>query len=145
MSARPPVAPIAAVMSLIALWLLLATTALFRPSIVIGDSMEPALLDHDRVVVDLWTYGRRPPREGEVILFFAPGRDGVMMVKRVVRVDRRTGELWVEGDHAEASSDSRRWGTVRADRLVGRVVYRYWPPRRAGPVSDAGKLRLPGR
>jgi nickel-type superoxide dismutase maturation protease len=120
-------------MTVVALWVVLATGSLFRVSIVIGESMEPTLQDRDRVIVDVWTYNRRPPRPGEIVLLSPPGRDGVLLVKRVIRV-LENGELWVEGDRRAASSDSREWGSVARERVVGRVVCRYWPIRRAGAL-----------
>lgn len=37
------------------------------------------------------------------------------------------GELFVLGDNRESSSDSRVFGTIRRDRVVGRAWLRYWP------------------
>jgi signal peptidase I len=39
-------------------------------------------------------------------------------------------EYLVLGDHRAASTDSRDFGPVGADALVGRVRFAYWPPRR---------------
>jgi len=45
---------------------------------------------------------------------------------------------FVMGDNRSASSDSRRWGTVPADNIVGRVWFRAWPPQtvRAFPAPS---------
>jgi signal peptidase I len=40
------------------------------------------------------------------------------------------GSIYVLGDNRMNSEDSRWWGTVRADLVVGRVVAIYWPPSR---------------
>lgn len=38
--------------------------------------------------------------------------------------------LWVMGDNRSNSSDSRAFGTIEADTVVGRAVLRAWPPDR---------------
>jgi hypothetical protein len=46
-------------------------------------------------------------------------------------------EDWFEvlGDNARNSSDSRNFGPVPRGCFRGRVVFRYWPPGRAGPIE----------
>jgi signal peptidase I len=34
------------------------------------------------------------------------------------------------GDNRSSSCDSRRWGTVAHDMIIGRIFARYWPPPR---------------
>lgn len=41
-------------------------------------------------------------------------------------------EYFLAGDARSLSSDSRLWGVVKPDRLLGLVVLRYWPPSRFG-------------
>lgn len=38
----------------------------------------------------------------------------------------------VFGDNREHSSDSRSWGLVARDEIVGKVFFRYWPPNTFG-------------
>ena len=39
---------------------------------------------------------------------------------------------FVLGDNRAMSCDSRRWGVVPRESIIGRVDIRYWPPNRAG-------------
>jgi len=39
-------------------------------------------------------------------------------------------EYWMMGDNSPSSSDSRVWGVVPKDRLVGRASFVWWPPSR---------------
>ena len=63
------------------------------------------------------------------------------MVKRVHRVND-DGSVFVVGDNPHASTDSREFGSVARGAVVGRVIYRYAPRRRAGRLSGGGRWRL---
>ncbi len=130
----------------------LITESTLMPWVVAGRSMEPALVAGDRVLVDRWTYRCRPPRVGEVVLVL--GASGVPLVKRVATTPG-SGDpaprgapsgpaLWVMGDNRSDSVDSRQFGPLPRERFRGRVVYRYWPPSRAGRIQETVG-RLPRR
>jgi signal peptidase I len=134
------VAPLAALLALLALFIYLATEQLALPWVVSGRSMEPTLTAGDLVIVDLWSYRHRQPRRGEIALFTGPRPAGAPLVKRVASppADHRSArrEVWLLGDNPEISNDSRRFGPVPADRIRGRLVWRYWPLSRAGAIRD---------
>ena len=99
---------------------------------VTGDSMRPALLPGDRLLV--WRWGRR--QVGDMLALRDP-RTGRLIVKRV-HGRSPGGALSVAGDNSHQSTDSRHFGPVSPKAVVGRVVYRYSPPDRAGRVSRPG-------
>ena len=107
---------------------------LVTPWAVAGRSMRPTLEPGDHLLVDRWTLTHRAPRIGELVLLLGP--DGRPMCKRVARPPRgaAAGRIWVLGDNPADSSDSREFGAVQRERLLGRVAWRYWPPARAGRV-----------
>jgi signal peptidase I len=126
-----------------------ATRWLVAPFSVDGRSMEPTLRDGDRVLVDLWSYGRRPPHAGEVVVLVGPSGDD--LVKRVAREPYPGTDPYppaqletesplelsfvVLGDNPEESGDSRTFGRIPRHRVRGRVRWRYWPLTRLGSIE----------
>jgi nickel-type superoxide dismutase maturation protease len=106
-------------------------TTMARPRRVAveGASMEPTLTSGDRLLV----LRRRRPRVGDIVAVDDPRGGRRLLVKRVVSV--AGDEVMVEGDNPPSSTDSRVFGPVDRREIAGRVVYRYFPPERAGPLS----------
>ena len=115
-------------------------------------SMTPSIADGDWLLMDPTT--ARWPRRGAVVVFREPGTD-VLAVKRVAGrpgdwvpfadawLQLEDDEAWLLSDASEAevraagfgaAVDSRSYGPVPVEALVGRVWFRYWPLRRLGPV-----------
>ena len=44
------------------------------------------------------------------------------------------GYVFLMGDNRGASDDSRYWGPVPVERVIGKAVATYWPPSRVGGV-----------
>src|ERR687895_2115333 len=108
--------------------------------------MAPSLLPGDYLVVERWTYRRRRPRRGDVVLVRDPRSPRRELVKRVAATEGALVAL--RGDAPEASTDSRAFGELPLDAVRWRVALRYWPPGRIGFVhggtprkGDAHRLR----
>ncbi len=114
--------------------------------------MLPGIAPGDWLLVD--PTPRRWPRPGSIVMFREP-LDGELTVKRVAAAPGATvpfeegflsladDEAWLLADADEATAaaagfgppiDSRRYGPVPVEVLVGRVVLRYGPPGRAGRI-----------
>ncbi len=85
--------------------------------------MEPTLREGDHLLVH---WGGRP-RAGRVAVVRLPG--GPLSVKRLAFPDG--AGWWVERDNPREGVDSWQVGPVSASDVLGVVVLRLWPPRRA--------------
>jgi signal peptidase I len=89
-------------------------------------SMTPSIQPGDIVIVDTWAYRQTPAEIGDVVLFEKPGTDNNLLIKRVEKITGNTGgqertRLFLTGDNANFSSDSRHFGWVDITSLRGRV------------------------
>jgi signal peptidase I len=120
--------------------------------------MTPAILPGDWLLVDPTI--ARWPRPGSIVVFREPDSD-VLAIKRVAarpgeRVELDDGHLvlgedeaWLLSDAplgelveegAGAPIDSRRYGPVPVELLVGRAWFRYGPLRRIGRLAAPARV-----
>jgi nickel-type superoxide dismutase maturation protease len=102
-----------------------------------GRSMVPTLEPGDRLLVETWTYRRRAPRVGEVVVTPDPRSPARELVKRVAAVEE--GQVRLRGDAAR-STDSRRFGAMPLEEIRSRAAFRYWPPTRAGFIATTDTI-----
>jgi signal peptidase I len=143
---------------------LLVQQFVVKPFAIPSPSMEPTLVEGDRVLVNRLVYHFRSPERGDVIVFHPPDRPGSdPFIKRVVAVSGDTisvhegmlwlngvaqdepyikehpmldeypettiasGYVWVMGDNRNNSGDSRVFGPVSEDAIMGEAFAVYWP------------------
>ncbi len=106
-----------------------------QPFIVQGSSMVPSFENGDYLIIDEITFQFRQPEKGEVIVFRYPQNPSQFFIKRVAGLPGETinnttltsEEYYVLGDNTFASSDSRYWGPVKKNLIIGRAILRLWP------------------
>jgi len=148
---------------------LLVRTFLFETYRVVGQSMEPTLVQDERLIVSKLSYRLHEPQRGDIIVFRDPQDSGRNLIKRIIGLpgeilEIRSGQVFINGqpidepylgststrsepqiaipdgyyfvmgDNRNNSSDSRSWGVLVADRIVGKAAFTYWPVRLWGPA-----------
>jgi signal peptidase I len=96
-----------------------------------GDSMEPAIKSGSVLIISRLSYGMRlpwrqdylfrwaRPKEGEVVVFYTP--TGELAVKRCSGLTE-FGGFFAQGDNSLVSYDSRAYGPVSSDNIIGKVL-----------------------
>ena len=65
---------------------------------------------------------------GEVVVVEREVHPGVFLIKRLVRIESE--KYWVEGDNKSVSTDSRQWGAIHGEEILGKVLFRFRKTRK---------------
>lgn len=98
-----------------------------------GDSMNPGYKEGDRLLISPILLHFSPPTEGDVVVIQHPKESNKQLLKRVIGVpgDRVEGvelgpdEYFVLGDNKGKSEDSRQFGVIKRNQILGKVWFRY--------------------
>ncbi|TAF50141.1 MAG: nickel-type superoxide dismutase maturation protease [Oscillatoriales cyanobacterium] len=99
---------------------------------VVGRSMWPVLQPGDEVLVK--PLARSSPKHrslcvGDIVTLWHPTQPGLKIVKRIAQIDQTLGQAgdryFVRGDNPEESTDSRQFGWIKGDLILGKVVCRF--------------------
>ena len=106
----------------------------FKAVAVRGESMSPNYNDGDWLLFRLLPAKSKAKSKGielvgKVVLIQRESEFGtdLLQVKRVTQVhdDNDEARIWVEGDNKSASTDSRNWGALDSDEVIGKLILRY--------------------
>ena len=97
--------------------LFLLLSGLRRHARVDGDSMRPSLAPGDLVIFQPITSDDRRLKAGCVVVVRHPLQPATLLIKRLIAINNSGLEL--RGDNEPASTDSRHFGLVNRDSLLG--------------------------
>lgn len=93
---------------------------LLRKFKVLGHSMEPTIGNGKFVLVSRMPYLFSKPKVKDVVAF-KNGKE--VLIKRIVKIS--SDKYTVEGDNPNDSLDSRNFGSVIKNDILGKVVYKF--------------------
>src|SRR3989344_6532313 len=98
-------------------------TGLFK---IEGHSMEPAIKAGQYFLVLNFT----GPKVNDIIIV-KHQKKSIFLVKRVKAV-LKEGKYLVEGDNPGHSEDSRKFGAIKEEQIVGKLSFCFWPLQKFG-------------
>ncbi|WP_225885202.1 nickel-type superoxide dismutase maturation protease [Leptolyngbya sp. KIOST-1] len=90
---------------------------------IVGDSMQPLLAPGTEVLINPFAYRHHPPVPGDLVVAYHPRQPGLRLIKWVVRIEAEG--CFLQGLNTAASTDSREFGLVPWEGIVGQVVCRF--------------------
>ena len=87
-------------------------------------SMAPLLEPGDEVLVDPRAYRQQRPLPGDIVIAQHPSRPDFKLIKRVTAVFE-DGRLFLQGDNLAESNDSRAFGALPPDHILGKVTSKF--------------------
>ncbi len=86
--------------------------------------MIPLLKAGDEVLVNPRAYRNQAPCVDDIVVAHRPDRPTVTMIKRVSSI-LKDGRIILLGDNPDASTDSRYFGPVPLENIIGKVTSKF--------------------
>ena len=100
---------------------------LFEISFLEGDSMLPTFNKHSTLVfIDKFSPIFFRPKIDQIVIV---NKNGIEMCKRIKKIKtiEKNIFIWIEGDNKKNSFDSRNFGWIKKDFIIGNVLIEIYP------------------
>ena len=87
-------------------------------------SMEPAFKPRDYVIANKLAYILGNPSKGDVVVIKHPKEKNKFLIKRISLVTN-SDEYYVIGDNKNFSQDSRHFGSIKKNLIIGKVWFHF--------------------
>lgn len=86
---------------------------------VVGHSMEPTIASGQSVIVSGVLYLFKRPKIGDIVLL---KRQEKKLLKRIIEIKDK--KYFVAGDNVRDSLDSKKFGWIAKDQIIGKLIYK---------------------
>lgn len=83
--------------------------------------MSPLLQPGNEILIDPNAYRKSLPKLNDIVVTKHPLKPQITIVKRITAIDDRS-DYFLTGDNLADSTDSRHWGSVKSQDLLGKVT-----------------------
>ena len=88
---------------------------------IVGRSMFPLLQPGNEILIDPYAYKKSLPKLNDIVVIKHPQKPEITIVKRVTAIDGLQN-YFLTGDNLADSTDSRHWGSVKSQDILGKVT-----------------------
>ena len=104
---------------------LLLLTSRRRRFRVTGSSMSPLLFDGEEIIIACLPDLIPSLRVDDIVVLVHPLESNLKIVKRIKAIAPNGKKFFVQGDNLFASTDSRHFGWVDENLIIGKVICRF--------------------